>query len=261
MVAISNELDKEYRNNAVLIFMPNLHNPRPRHHKTRQELERHKFIRSITSQYQNAVSLINKQSYYDYCYFTNKNIQNQNIDDDGVLSSKGDDLQPLIDDICLDIETWHNIDRSVVLSDLRQISNNHKQKQFRNNKKVAFLLSSPCVFLTLTWNDKTLEETNETTRRRYVRQYLNSLGCYYLGNIDYGKETHREHYHAIVQLSSVDLDEWSRLHDSYIFSKKVRCDKVSSNNLTRYILKLSNHSVKTSTENKRVLTNIPKELL
>lgn len=243
--------------------MFNPHNPRPRHHKTRQELERHKFIRSITSQYQDAVSLINRQSYYDYCYLTNKNIQNQNIDDDGVLSSKGDDLQPLIDDICLDIETWHNIDRSSVLSDLRQISNNHKQKQFRNNKKVAFLLSSPCVFLTLTWNDKTLEETNETTRRRYVRQYLNSLGCYYLGNIDFGDEkkyTGREHYHAIVQCDSVDTSIWRRLHNSSINVKRIKSDR-NSNSLTRYILKLSNHSTKTSTENKRILSNIPKDVL
>lgn len=236
----------------------------PKHIKTITEIERHNYVRSITSQYPNAIKLINKQTYYDYVFWnTDKcsNLTNLNIDDDGVISSKGDDLQPLIDDIVSDIHSCHSIDETTVIHDLRQLSNNYKQKQFRNNKKVAFLLTSPCVFLTLTWNDKTLSETNETTRRRYVKQYLNSLGVYYLGNIDYGDEKGREHYHALVQCETVDITVWRNLHNSSINVKRIKTDRVKSNNLTRYILKLSNHSCKTSTRSVRVLCNIPRDVI
>ena len=70
----------------------------------------------------------------------------------------------------------------------------------RLKKRVEKMLSSgQCIFLTITFNNKVLGNTSSRSRRDYVRKYLNSLCCPYVGNIDFGKNNKREHYHALVQ--------------------------------------------------------------
>lgn len=215
------------------------------HYKTFKEVSRHKQIREITSQYPLGIKLFNKASYNDYVISQGKEPPCPNIYDD-------------IDALCSHISVISDIDETSVYDDLRQQSINYKQKQYRNNKKVEFLLNSDCIFLTLTFTNKTLESTSATTRRRYVRAYLNSLGCYFLGNIDFGERNHREHYHALVQASEIDYSAWHKF--GAIKGKKCNIDS-SSKDITRYICKLSNHSIKTSTSNKRVLCNLPRDII
>lgn len=216
-----------------------------RHHfKTNKEVARHKQIREITSQFPLGIKLFNKASYCEYKISQGETPPCPNIYDD-------------IDALVHHISVISDLDETSVYSDLRQQSANYKQKQYRNNKKVAYLLMSDCLFLTLTFTNETLESTNATTRRRYVRAYLDSLGCYFLGNIDYGERNHREHYHALVQIDQVDYKGWHKY--GAIKGKKCNIYTSSTKDLTRYICKLSNHSIKASTCNSRVLSKLPRD--
>lgn len=54
----------------------------------------------------------------------------------------------------------------------------------------------PCL-VSLTFTDDVLSSTSESTRKKYVRDYLNFLFPDWFACIDFGKKNGREHYHAI----------------------------------------------------------------
>ena len=112
------------------------------------------------------------------------------------------------------------------------------------------LTSGPCWFVTLTFSDDVLSSTSEKSRRRYVSRFLKARGLY-VGNIDFGKENGREHYHAVVQADNIDLSDW----DKYGFSnaKKVRLSAKASLRLAKYVAKLTNHAIKESAGNTRII--------
>ena len=70
----------------------------------------------------------------------------------------------------------------------------HRTKRLRE-KIENMLLSGQCIFLTLTFTNETLENTNQDTRKRYVKRYLKEVSNQYVANIDYGSKNEREHYH------------------------------------------------------------------
>lgn len=110
------------------------------------------------------------------------------------------------------------------------------------------LVSGNCLFLTLTFNDETLKDTSADTRRQYVRKYLKQFNCKYVANIDFGKENHREHYHAVICADKIDLSSW-RIHGN-INVERVRNRNIERDNtrLSKYICKLSNHAIKETTK-------------
>lgn len=99
-----------------------------------------------------------------------------------------------------------------------------------------------CLFLTLTFTDSVLESTSADSRRQYVRRFLSAVSREYVGNIDYGGQNGREHYHAVVLADSVPLAEW-RQYGNINVKRVYRGDK-SARKLGRYVLKLVNHSLK-----------------
>jgi len=109
------------------------------------------------------------------------------------------------------------------------------------------LTSGPSLFLTLTFNDKALERTTPEFRRIAVQRYLKQYNCKYVGNIDFGKKNHREHYHALIGVGRVDFESWSKYGN--IDFEKVRlrnnCDSLK---LSKYISKLTNHAIKETTK-------------
>lgn len=124
----------------------------------------------------------------------------------------------------------------------------------RLKKRVAdLLLSGECLFLTLTFTDDTLNNTSADTRRQYVRKYLKSCKCQYVANIDFGAQNHREHYHALVNVSSIDFTEWHKF--GAILAERVRNKNIESNKtrLSKYICKLSNHAIKETTKRSALL--------
>lgn len=139
------------------------------------------------------------------------------------------------------------------LNDFKRIQNNRAVKQYRIRKKVEYLLRCDCLFLSLTFREDVLNNTSKSTRRRYVRDYLNSLGCKYLCNIDYGKTNGREHYHAIINTTNIDYSRYFKKCGS------IKGERVIYNNydaFVRYIWKFTNHAIKESTKCERVMTNI-----
>jgi len=130
-----------------------------------------------------------------------------------------------------------------------KINKSSYERTNRLKKRIYEMLTSgDCLFLTLTFNDETLSNSTSETRRQYVRKYLKQFNCRYVANIDFGKENHREHYHAVINASNIDLKSW-RIHGN-INVERVRNRNIESDNerLSKYICKLSNHAIKETTK-------------
>lgn len=135
-----------------------------------------------------------------------------------------------------------------------RINNAYYHKLSRLKKRVGSIISYRSFFLTLTFTNDVLNRTSEKTRREYVTRYLKSLSSNYVGNIDFGKKNHREHYHAIVQCEHIEHSAW--IYGNLDF-ELVRVDEESSSELlSKYITKLSFHAIKET--NKRKCLVYPK---
>lgn len=122
-----------------------------------------------------------------------------------------------------------------------------KRTQRLRKRIEDMLLSGPCLFLTLTFNDDTLSSTTDKQRRVAVSRYLKQYQSKYVANIDFGSKNHREHYHAIVCCSRVSSDTWKygSVNFKRIRNKNIACDRYK---LAKYICKLSNHAIKETTK-------------
>lgn len=113
------------------------------------------------------------------------------------------------------------------------------------------------IFGTLTFSDRVLEKTSKETRRRYVTRFLAKYCESYIANIDYGKKNEREHYHFVALCKEeIKKDSWKYGFDSY---RKIESTKNELQKAKNYILKLNNHSYKSSTKNERVIMNKSKK--
>ena len=143
------------------------------------------------------------------------------------------------------------------------------KKASRVKTKLSQMLrkNDTVVFLTLTFNDETLRDTTDETRRRYVTRYLKSFASDYVANIDFGKQNGREHYHAVAN-ARAPLGEWSKygfILSEYVKDVKTDCKPRNvpkrykdlpldeqrrlmsiddEKRLSKYIAKLSNHAIK-----------------
>lgn len=111
------------------------------------------------------------------------------------------------------------------------------------------------IFLTLTFSEKMFSRNcSSETRRRYIVRFLKSECIEYVANIDFGKEKHREHYHAVVvPKTSIDFRKYHKTFDSAILGEKIRVNQTSSKFLTTYINKLTNHALKDNGYYKRLI--------
>jgi len=135
-----------------------------------------------------------------------------------------------------------------VYNEIVKIEHSSCKRAIRLRKRIeSMLLNGECLFLTLTFNDETLNQTSEDTRRQYVRKYLKQFNCPYVANIDFGSKNEREHYHAVINTSRIDLSLW-RVYGN-INVERVRNKSISTSKirLAKYISKLSNHAIKETT--------------
>jgi hypothetical protein len=111
------------------------------------------------------------------------------------------------------------------------------------------------LFLTLTFSEKMFARNcSAETRRRYITRFLKSECSEYLANIDFGKEKHREHYHAVVvPKTSIDFRKYHKIFDSAILGEKIRVNDSSLKFLSTYINKLTNHALKDNGYYKRLI--------
>ena len=152
-------------------------------------------------------------------------------------------------------------------------------KVSRVKKRLVWLLSrfKYVYFVTFTFDDKRLNQKEET-RRKLIKRTLEQIqGAKWILNIDYGKKNEREHYHCIVGLNNLDLNgelisyllnnQNQELSDIYLdyklkqiypcFVSAERIGKQSEDikRLSKYINKLSNHCLKSTTSNSRIVYN------
>lgn len=118
----------------------------------------------------------------------------------------------------------------------------HRISRLRKRVESIINYNGNSFFLTLTFTNKSLSSINEKNRRRYVHYYLKSISNNYVANIDYGKRNHREHYHAVVQCDYIDSKLWK--YGNLDFEQINVFDLESSDKLSKYVSKLSNHAIK-----------------
>lgn len=156
------------------------------------------------------------------------------------------------------IKDYRQYDPSEVKEALR-VLNAHFHRTKRLSEKIGVylmpftrLLYGQAVFLTFTFNDKTLSTTSRETRRRYVARYLKQHSDNFVANIDYGKKNEREHYHALVLSKNLDYSLWHCY--GAIKGEKVRLnDNDAPVKLAKYISKLTNHAIKETATGNRML--------
>lgn len=133
----------------------------------------------------------------------------------------------------------------------RKIYNAHIDRVKRVKDRITKIFNSgSCIFLTLTFSDKSLSKTSAKTRREYVNDFLCKNSIDYVGNIDFGKKNEREHYHAVVQCDKVDNTLWKY---GLINFERIRNNTEDTARISQYIAKLVNHAIKETTRQCRLL--------
>lgn len=135
------------------------------------------------------------------------------------------------------------------LRDAQRIIDARKRKKSRYNKRLHEMAQCYDVlhFVTLTFSDEVLESTSERTRHRYVQQWLFENCRDYIANEDFGKQTGRHHFHAVVAFPKnlASVQPWK--YGFYKFKLVRMSDDRATYRLSGYLLKLVNHSGKIGT--------------
>lgn len=143
-------------------------------------------------------------------------------------------------------------DHSKVMKDIEK----RKRTKRRVNKYLHELCEmysdSTIYFVTLTFDDNSLNSQSERTRHRYATWFLNKVSRAYIANVDYGSKKQREHYHAVcVFRHEYESPQQVKLEWDHGFSHIKPCgiqdnDHENKNKyrISSYILKLTNHAGK-----------------
>lgn len=135
------------------------------------------------------------------------------------------------------------------LSVCNQIYNSFRKRQARLKKRIEnMIINNNCLFLTLTFTDDVLNSTSFETRKKYVLRFLNNLNCAFVGNVDYGSQNGREHYHCIVAIDNVSCNDWN--YGAINFKRIINKNSLA---LAKYVAKLTNHALKETTNNSRII--------
>lgn len=150
-----------------------------------------------------------------------------------------------------DITNFINLYGTTILKIAENVNRASYQRTARLKDRIREAVAGgSAYFITITFNDDTLTKTNEKTRRVYVSRWLKSLTPFYVANIDYGKTTAREHYHAIITADAPPPKTWQY---GFIDILKVATTENDTKRLSKYISKLTNHAIKNTTKSKRII--------
>ena len=150
-------------------------------------------------------------------------------------------------------------DRDFYMADC--LINARRKKKERVKKKITHLVSEgSSLFLTLTFKNEVFEKTSKETRRTYVRRYLKQYSDNYIANIDYGDENGREHYHAVVDgIRDLNFEDWYKSYGA-IKMRHIKTKEQQAEIISSYITKLTNHTIKNSTNNERLIYSRKKNI-
>lgn len=149
---------------------------------------------------------------------------------------------------------FDNFDDKMDLDEGLKEYKKYREKTRRVRTKIkSIMLTGACSFLTLTFTNDVLNNTTQETRRRYVSRFLKSISCNYVGNIDWGKENGREHYHAVISGIDIDMSSWDKYGFSDCRTIGRKDDESTSSKISKYLYKLSNHATKETTKCKKII--------
>lgn len=143
--------------------------------------------------------------------------------------------------------------------DFEKILNARYQKISRIKKRLLYLIvrHKYIWFCTFTFSNKYINKC-ERTKRDLIKSVLNNNDFKYILNIDYGKNTQRQHFHCILATNE-NIDINKLFQDTYIggFSCSILCKNGLEDfkRLSKYINKLVNHCLKATTNRQRLLYN------
>lgn len=133
------------------------------------------------------------------------------------------------------------------------------QKVGRIKKRLLYLLLryDYVWFCTFTFSDKYINKS-ERTKRDVIKDVLNTHDFKYILNIDYGKTTQRQHFHCILATNmDMDVNQFFQSFYKGGYSLSIPCKKGVDDltRLTKYIDKLVNHCIKSTTNKQRIVYN------
>lgn len=151
-------------------------------------------------------------------------------------------------------------DEFIASCQLRNAKNKTWSRLYDHARFLAFKYPGKVFFITLTFNDWALS-LSPSYRRDMVSRFLNEYCLDYIANIDYGSENGREHYHAIIvprsdlslsprRLESNKVHYYAEFLDGYkqkygfYECELIDFDADNIEKVSRYLAKLSNHSIK-----------------
>ena len=149
---------------------------------------------------------------------------------------------------CLENE-YNKLDKEIVKMCCYMWSSRKGKRQRVKKHIISMFHKGSCIFCTLTFNPENYDTTTSETRRKYVQRFLRRFNDY-ICNIDYGDLGGREHYHAVVVCDKVNKDWWKYGNIDF---ERVNQYKQDNECITSYLCKLTNHAIKTSTKNNRLL--------
>lgn len=151
----------------------------------------------------------------------------------------------------LEIQKYKELSKdigSVNLDQCHKIDHNKYKRTTRLRKRVSSLIKSgQAYFITLTFTDEVLLTTDEAKRRLLVVRFLKQHSTEYVANIDYGKTTEREHYHAIT---NCNIEDWAY---GFYLSKPIAPNLESETKLPMYITKLTHHALKKTVKGSSII--------
>lgn len=142
--------------------------------------------------------------------------------------------------------------------DFERILKARYQKCSRIKKRFVYLLTrfDYIWFVTFTFDNYYINKSDRT-KRDLMKSVLNTHDFKYMLNIDYGKKNEREHYHCIIG-TNINFDVNQYIQSYYpCHCLAIQCKKGKNDfkRLLKYINKLTNHCLKSTTKNRRMLYN------
>lgn len=134
----------------------------------------------------------------------------------------------------------------------------NKVSRLRQHFIWLFLRKKNTYFITFTFDDKHLKLCDRS-RKDLIKNSLKDFDedLYYIINVDYGKKNERLHYHAIIGTDcNLDIKTFLQLrYPCIVWCEKIILNQDTFKSLPKYINKLSNHAIKSTTRNSRILYN------
>ena len=142
--------------------------------------------------------------------------------------------------------------------DFEKVLTARYMKVSRIKKRLIYLLSrcDYVWFCTFTFSNHYIDKSDRT-KRDLIKSVISMHDFKYILNIDYGKDTEREHYHCIIGTNlDFNVNQFIQFHYP-CHCLAIPCKKGSGDfsRLSKYINKLTNHCIKSTTKRQRILYN------